>query len=146
MKLIKKLSIFALVGFSSLAVTSCLNNDDNNDSTPGFFETTIVEVNKDSINPVGKMTNINVSFNLSNSCQKFENFTNIGSNYDTIYIGVAGSQSYGSNCTQKTVLKTEVLQFTPKKAADYYLKFWTGKYENGKNKYGIVKKITIKAQ
>ena len=37
MKLMKGISIFALVGFISLATTSCLNNDDQDFTQYGFF-------------------------------------------------------------------------------------------------------------
>ena len=131
MKLMKGLSIFALVGFMGLATTSCLNNDDQDFTQYGFFPTTSVDVNNDSIMPVGETTNIRVTFEKSNSCQQFVNFNNLDPNTGLVHkIGVYGSQNPGGDCAQQISYETKTLKFTPKTEGKYTLKFWAGTIPN----------------
>ena len=131
MKLVKKLSTLALIGFLGLATTSCLNNDDNNDySTFGFFPTTKIEVNQDSIMPVNQATNVHVTYQKTNSCQDFIQFSLLqGSTTFKHNIGVYGKQSSNTSCTEGIVQETKTLKFTPKEAGKYTLKFWIGNKE-----------------
>ena len=148
MKLVKRLSALALVGFLGLATTSCLNNDDDNDySTFGFFPTTKIEVNQDSIMPAGKTTNVHVTYQKTNSCQDFIQFSLLqGSTAFKHNIGVYGKQSNSTSCTEGITLETKTLKFTPKDAGEYTLKFWTGNKEGSTSpKYDSIV-LTIKAQ
>ena len=67
MKLMKRLSMFALVGILGLSTFSCLNNDDSDFTNYGFLATTAINVHEDSIQPVGKTTNIHVTYRKTNS-------------------------------------------------------------------------------
>ncbi|WP_291091820.1 MULTISPECIES: hypothetical protein [unclassified Empedobacter] len=130
MKLMKRLSMFALVGILGLSTFSCLNNDDSDYMNYGFLATTAINVHEDSIQPVGKTTNIRVTYEKTNSCQNFIQFSSLqGSTTFKHNIGVYASQSNG-NCTQDTSYETKTLKFTPKEAGEYTLRFWTGNKPN----------------
>ncbi len=148
MKLIKGLSVLAFAGFLGLATTSCLNNDDNADFTNyGYLPTNGTFVKSDSIMPVNKTTNVQVSYTKTNSCQRFEQFSLLqGSNDSVHYIGVLGVQTTGSTCTPATSIETKVLKFTPKRTGKFKLKFWTGKDANQKDTFNDSIVFDIKAQ
>ena len=136
MKLMKRLSMFALVGVLGLTTFSCLNNDDSDFTNYGYFTTEGVTYNQDSIMPVNQTTNVRVSFSKTNSCQEFIQFSLLqGSNDSVHYIGVLGSQANGNNCLPSASVETKTLKFTPKKAGKYTLKFWTGKSSDNKDTY-----------
>lgn len=135
MKLMKKLSMFALVGILGLTTFSCLN-DDGDFTNYGYLATESVSFDQDSIMPVNETTKIHVSFSKTNTCQEFLQFSLLqGSNDSVHYIGVLGSQTNGSNCSPSTSIETETLTFKPKKAGKYTLKFWTGKNSENKDTY-----------
>lgn len=136
MKLMKRLSMFALVGILGLSTFSCLNNDDNDFINYGYFTTEGVSYNQDSIMPVNETTKINVSYSKTNSCQEFYQFSLLqGSNDSVHYIGVLGTQKNGADCLPSTSIETGTLKFTPKKAGKYTLKFWTGKNSDNNDTY-----------
>ncbi|WP_313375222.1 hypothetical protein [Chishuiella sp.] len=137
MKLFKKISIFALAGFLGFSTFSCLNNDDENSlTTYGFLPTKSVYVNQDSIQPINKTTNIKVSYNKTNSCQEFTQFSLIKQVNDSVQlVGVLVSQKNSQNCLTANVVDTKTLKFTPKVARKYTLKFWTGKDSNNNDLY-----------
>lgn len=145
MKLVKRLSALAFVGFLGLATTSCLNSDDNDYSTFGFFPTTKIEVNQDSIMPAGKTTNVHVTYQKTNSCQEFIQFSLLkDSKTFEQNIGVYGKQSNSTSCTEGITLETKTLKFTPKDAGKYTLRFWTGNEEGSTSpKYDTIV-LTIK--
>lgn len=127
MKLMKRLSMFALVGILGLSTFSCLNNDDSDYMNYGFLATTAINVHEDSIQPVGKTTNIRVTYEKTNSCQNFIQFSSLsGDTKFKHHIGVYASQASGSSCVQELTSETKTLNFTPKEAGQYTLKFWTG--------------------
>ena len=131
MKLMKRLSMFALVGILGLSTFSCLNNDDSDYMNYGFLATTAINVHEDSIQPVGKTTNIRVTYEKTNSCQNFIQFSSLqGSTTFKHNIGVYASQTNGASCTQETSLESKTLKFTPKTAGEYTLRFWTGNKPN----------------
>ncbi len=127
----KRLSMFALVGILGLSTFSCLNNDDSDYMNYGFLATTAINVHEDSIQPVGKTTNIRVTYEKTNSCQNFIQFSSLqGRTTFKHNIGVYASQTNGASCTQETSLETKTLKFTPKEAGEYTLRFWTGNKPN----------------
>jgi hypothetical protein len=130
MKLLKKISLFTFVGVIGFAATSCLNNDDNDYTQFGLLETTSINYNKDSIKPVGQTTKIMVTYKKTNTCQKFIQFSNLGSSDYKHNIGVYASQSTGNNCTSEETLETETLKFTPTTEGEYTLRFWKGNKAN----------------
>ncbi|UWX65949.1 hypothetical protein NZD85_08540 [Empedobacter stercoris] len=126
MKLMKKLSMFALVSALGLSTFSCLD-DDGDFTNYGFLPTTDIYVHKDSIMPVGEKTNIHVTYQKANSCQNFIQFSSLsGDTKFKHHIGVYASQASGSSCVQELTSETKTLNFTPKEAGQYTLKFWTG--------------------
>ncbi|MBY0067382.1 hypothetical protein [Empedobacter falsenii] len=137
MKLMKRLSMFALIGILGLSTFSCLNNDDADFVNYGYFTTEGVTVNPDSIMPMNQTTNVRVNYSKTNSCQKFIQFSLLGGKQDDSiqYIGVLGSQGSGQSCLPSTSIESKILKFTPKKAGKYTLKFWTGKNSENKDTY-----------
>ncbi len=133
----KRLSMFALVGILGLSTFSCLNNDDSDYMNYGFLPTTSISVNQDSIMPINQTTNIRVTYEKTNSCQEFIQFSLLGGKQDDSiqYIGVLGSQGSGQSCLPSTSIESKILKFTPKKAGKYTLKFWTGKSSENKDTY-----------
>ncbi|MCA4775909.1 hypothetical protein OBK16_05110 [Empedobacter falsenii] len=130
MKLMKKLSMFALVSAIGLSTFSCLD-DDGDFTNYGFLPTTDIYVHKDSIMPVGEKTNIHVTYQKTNSCEKFIQFSLLKGSEDFKHnIGVYASRTNDNSCKQELSLETKTLEFTPKKAGQYTLKFWTGNKEN----------------
>ncbi|WP_313383310.1 hypothetical protein [Chishuiella sp.] len=148
MKLFKKISIFALAGFLGLTTFSCLNNDDEGSFTNyGFLTTNSVSVNQDSIQPINKTTNIKVSYNKTNSCQEFAQFSLIKQVNDSVQlVGVLASQTSSQSCLPTTSIETKTLKFTPKVARKYTLKFWTGKDSNNKDLYNDSIVLDIKSK
>lgn len=150
MNLIKNLSIFALVGFSSLAITSCLNSDDDNDvyTTDGYLVATKIDVNQDSIMPVNNPTNIHITITTTNSCQAFVTFKTLNGSNDSIQqIGAYGTQTNSKNCVEEIKSITKTYKFTPKKVGENYIRVWAGKDPINPSKDIYVEKILdIKAQ
>ncbi|WP_413532647.1 hypothetical protein [Empedobacter brevis] len=127
----KRLSMFALVGILGLSTFSCLNNDDSAFTNYGLLPTTSIYVHEDSIQPVGKITNIHVTYGKTNSCQQFIQFSSLGE--DTQFkhhIGVYASLTNDNSCKQEISFETKTLKFAPKTAGKYTLKFWTSYQPN----------------
>ncbi|MGV0922391.1 hypothetical protein [Empedobacter tilapiae] len=143
MKTIKQLSSLAFIGLLGLTTFSCLD-DDNQDHTTKYLETMLVDIKQDSIKPVGEITKLNITYRHNNTCETFQGFANVGINYDTIYIAAIAKETLSNDCKSSTSTKTDVLEITPKKEGDFYLKFWTGTDSNGKNVFKIEKKLTFK--
>lgn len=130
MKTIKRLSTLAFVGILGFTTFSCLNTDDNGNSytIDGFFAGTKIDVNQDSIQPVGQQTNVHVTFTTNNSCQKFVTFQTLKGGNDSIQnIGAYGTQSSGSTCVDEKKSVTKTYKFTPKKAGRNTIRVWAGK-------------------
>ncbi|WP_291065109.1 MULTISPECIES: hypothetical protein [unclassified Empedobacter] len=145
MKLMKRLSMFALVGILGLSTFSCLNNDDSDFVNYGYFTTEGVTVNQDSIKPINQTTNVKVNYSKTNSCQEFIQFSLLqGSNDSVHYIGVLGSQGNGQSCLPATTIESKTLKFIPKKAGKYTLKFWTGKNSENKDTFNDSIVLNIK--
>lgn len=140
MKTIKKLSTIAVLAILGFGITSCLNTDDNNSfSIDGYLNGTEINVNNDSINPVGQPTNVHITYKTTNSCQEFIAFRVLNNSNDTIHnIGVYGRQTNGSgNCLDVVKTYTKTYKFTPKKAGKNTIRVLAGidPIDNTKNIY-----------
>lgn len=150
MKLLKQLNILAIVGILGLTTISCLNNDDgdNVNTTDGFFAATRINVNNDSIQPVGKQTNVHITFTTNNSCQNFVTFKELKDSNDSIQnIGAYGTQISGNTCLNENKSITKTYKFTPKKVGKNTIRVWAGKdvIDPTKDIY-IEQDLDIKAQ
>ncbi len=126
MKLMKGISIFAIIGFLGLATTSCLK-DDNEYTDYGHFATTNIEVIEDSIKPVNEVTKIYLTYQKTNTCQSFIQIRQFdGSKEFSPNFGIFGSIRFGNSCEQKMTTEKVTMDFRPRKAGKYSLKFWTG--------------------
>ncbi len=130
MKSIKQLSTLAAIGILGLTTFSCLNTDDNDNiyTADGFFPGTKIEVNQDSIQPVGEQTNVHITFTTSNSCQSFVTFKELKESNDSIKnIGAYGTETNTSTCVNEKKSVTKTYKFTPKKAGKNTIRVWAGK-------------------
>ncbi|TGN26794.1 MULTISPECIES: hypothetical protein [Empedobacter] len=130
MKTIKRLSSLAFMGLLGLTTFSCLNTDDNDNiyTTDGFFVGTKIEVNMDSIQPVGKQTNVHVTFTTNNSCENFATFRELKESNDSVKnIGAYGTLTSGNNCIKETKSVTKTYKFTPKRTGKNTIRVWAGK-------------------
>lgn len=141
MKTIKKISAIAAIAILGFGVTSCLNTDDNNSySIDGYLNGTEINVNNDSINPVGQVTNVHITYRTTNSCQEFIAFRDLNNTNDTIHtVGAYGRQSNvgGNNCLDEVKTHTKTYKFTPKKAGKNVIRVLAGvdPVDNKKNIY-----------
>jgi len=148
MKTIKKLSTITVVAMLGFGVSSCLNTDDNNNfSVDGYLNGTEINVNNDSINPVGQVTNVHITYKTTNSCQEFIAFRLLNNTNDTIHtIGVYGRQTnMNGACLDEVKTFTKTYKFTPKKAGKNKIRVLAGidPTDNTKNIY-IEKTLDIK--
>ncbi|MGL5234289.1 MAG: hypothetical protein ACRC8Z_06010 [Empedobacter falsenii] len=130
MKTIKKISTLAVVALLGSTTFSCLNTDDNDNvyTTDGYFAGTKIEVNQDSIQPVGQPTNVHVTFTTNNSCQTFVTFKELKESNDSVKsIGAYGTQTNSNTCLDEKKSITKTYKFTPKKAGKNTIKVWAGK-------------------
>lgn len=130
MKAIKRLSTLAVVGILGLSTFSCLNTDDSDNvyTTDGFFVATKINVNFDSVQPVGQQTNVHVTFTTNSSCQNFVTFKELTGSNDSIQnIGAYGTQTNGSTCVTDKKSVTKTYKFTPKKVGVNTIRVWAGK-------------------
>lgn len=130
MKTLKKISMLAVVALLGSTTFSCLNTDDNDNvyTTDGYFAGTKIEVNQDSIQPVGQATNVHVTFTTNNSCQTFVTFKELKESNDSVKsIGAYGTQTNSNTCVDEKKSITKIYKFTPKKAGENTIKVWAGK-------------------
>lgn len=150
MKTIKRLSTIVALGIFGLSTISCLNTDDGDNfyTTDGYFAATKINVNTDSIQPVGQQTNIQITFTTESSCQNFVTFKELKDSNDSIQIiGAYGTQTSGNSCVVEKQSITKTYKFIPKKAGTNTIRVWAGKdlIDPTKDTY-IEQDLDIKAQ
>jgi len=135
MKIIKLLSTLSLVAGIGFSTVSCLDSDgDENYTTYGFLPATSLDINHDSIQPVGKATNIKITYSLTGNCQSFLEFKKLGtSTLTTTDIGAYGSQDNSSGCTNDIRYETKTIQYTPTTAGQNIIRVWAGNSSTGEN-------------
>ena len=133
MKIIKLLSTLSLVAGIGFSTVSCLDSEGNDDyTTYGYLPATGLSINQDSIQPVGKVTNVKVTYSLTGNCQKFMQFNKLNtSTLTTLDVGVYGSQENSTGCTNDMRYETRTLQFTPSQSGKNVIRVWAGNASDG---------------
>lgn len=134
MRTVKLLSYGMVLSFLSITATSCLNDDNGPMVQEGFLTTKEVYIDLDSIQPANQVTKVEVTYEMTNTCQNFLQFMSLNQDEKKRKLGVYGSQTSG-NCKDSIFNKTAVYSFKPKDSGEYTLQFWAGKDEDGKDKY-----------
>ena len=135
MKIIKLLSTLSLVAGIGFSTISCLDSDGNDDyTTYGYLPATEISINHDSIQPVGKATNVKITYSLTGNCQKFLQFNQLNTSTNTtLDVGVYGSQNNSAGCTNDMRYETKTLKFTPNQSGKNVIRIWAGNSSDGKN-------------
>lgn len=143
MKMKKFLSYFIGIFILGFAISSCLDNESENEFTSyGYIPASQINFNADSIQGMNKPTNIHVTFALKN-CQKFIEFRGLTSAENNISnVGIFGSQNNDGSCTEETTLVTKSFKFYPRIAGENIIRVWAGKNASGEDQY-ISKTINI---
>lgn len=135
MKIVKLLSYGIVLSAVGFLTVSCLNNDDEPSFREGYLLTRGVYVNTDSIQPVSKTTKIEVTYQVNNKCQEFLGFQRLNNDEQNRKLVVYGRQTLEPTCKDSIFEKKVIYKFTPLKAGEYTLKFWSGKDDAGIDTY-----------
>lgn len=137
MKIIKLLSTLSLVAGIGLSTVSCLDTEnDDNYTTFGFLPATNLYINHDSIQPIGKPTNVKITYSLTGNCQKFIEFKKLSTSTPTsLDIGAYGSQDNSVGCTNDIRYETKTINFTPTESGKNVIRVWAGNDLEGRSLY-----------
>lgn len=134
MKINKLLTGLILLSAIGLTTISCLDDDGDNNKNYGLLPSTNLNINHDSIQPVGKPTNIKITYKLKGNCQSFIEFRKLPGSTTTITeIGAYGYQNNSISCSADEKFETKSIKITPITAGKNIVKVWAGVNSSGEN-------------